>query len=150
MFVCLEFGLRIVLSHSFCWCYVTFCWRLIDNPSFIAKHHNRATFNKNKCIIVERFIEQHSKNVLSFVFRNARCCINIYRCTFFQRWLCTFFGPCNDIIYLSVNGDIVLSKRIQSTSSLHRWLFTGFDAKRIGCGIRLWWKMKWLQDSQDH
>lgn len=43
------------------WC------ELIDNPSFIAKHFNHSTFNKNECILLKRFIEQRSKNVLSFV-----------------------------------------------------------------------------------
>ncbi|KAM7493700.1 hypothetical protein LguiB_028309 [Lonicera macranthoides] len=85
-------------------------WRAtIDDPSFIAKHFNRATFNKNECLLVKRFVKQHSRNVLSFVSKETLDFVSTdIDVPFFQHQHTRVFGPCNGIICLGHDGDIVL------------------------------------------
>ncbi|KAM7507224.1 hypothetical protein LguiA_017677 [Lonicera macranthoides] len=81
----------------------------IDDPSFIAKHLNRATTNKNECLLVKRFVEQHSKNVLSFVSEETLDVVSTdVDVLFFQQSFIKMSGHCNGIICLGGDGDIVL------------------------------------------
>ncbi|KAM7494469.1 hypothetical protein LguiB_029078 [Lonicera macranthoides] len=84
-------------------------WRtIIDNPNFITKHLNHANLNKTECILVKRFIQQSSKSVLSFVSeKTPDVTINI-DVPFFTDKNLELLGPCNGIICLSWNGDILL------------------------------------------
>ncbi|KAM7520575.1 hypothetical protein LguiB_019537 [Lonicera macranthoides] len=85
------------------WC------ELIDDPSFITKHLNHATFSKNECIILKRFIEQRSKNVLSFVSEETLDVISTdIDVPFFDHQYVQLLGTCNGIICLAYEGDIVL------------------------------------------
>lgn len=84
-------------------------WRaIIDNPSFITKRLNHANLDKTECILVKRFIEQSSKSVVSFVSEETLDVTTNIDVPFLTDKNLELLGPCNGIICLSLDGDILL------------------------------------------